>query len=74
MIRIIVYKFLEIGLGKMRIEEFESYLKSKETPQFNNLAYPQGLYLSKIDYPFLNINPQTNNLLETGLDDYWIEV
>ena len=76
MIRIIVYKLLEICSGKLSIEEFEHYLKSKETPQFNNLAYPQGLYLSKITYPFLDIEPKKEifDVLQNRNDNFWVEI
>ncbi len=76
MIRIIVYKLLEIGTGKLSVEEFEHFLKSKEIPRFNNLAYPQGLYLSKITYPFINITPRTEmfTIFQNGKENFWQEV
>lgn len=76
MIRIIVFKLLEVGSGKLSIDEFEYYLKSKETPQFNNLAYPQGLYLTKITYPFLDIKPKNElfTVLGSEQDNYWTEM
>ncbi|MVN22475.1 tRNA pseudouridine(38-40) synthase TruA [Mucilaginibacter arboris] len=55
MIRIIVGKLLKIGTGKMSIDEFEHHLISKETPAILDLAYPQGLHLSKVTYPFLDL-------------------
>ncbi|MGI4022446.1 MAG: tRNA pseudouridine(38-40) synthase TruA [Janthinobacterium lividum] len=55
MIRIIVGKLLKIGTGAMQVDEFEYYLISKETPLILDLAYPQGLHLSKIVYPFLDL-------------------
>ncbi|GAA3994219.1 tRNA pseudouridine synthase A [Mucilaginibacter dorajii] len=55
MIRIIVGKLLEIGRGEMSVDEFESYLISKETPKTIIPAYPQGLYLSKVTYPYLDL-------------------
>ena len=58
MIRILVYRLLEIGEDKLSIEEFEYNLKNKKELKFINLAYPQGLYLSKIAYPFLDIKPR----------------
>ena len=73
MIRIIVYKILEIGTGKLSIEEFEHYLISKETPRFINLAYSQGLYLSKVKYPFLDISPRNESftIMQDKIDKYW---
>lgn len=55
MIRIIVGKLLKIGSGKMSVDEFEHHLITKETPAILDLAYPQGLHLSKVTYPFLDL-------------------
>lgn len=55
MIRIMVGKLLKIGSGTMSIDEFEHHLISKETPVILDLAYPQGLHLSKVTYPFLDL-------------------
>lgn len=55
MIRIIVGKLLKIATGKMSVDEFEHHLISKETPLILDLAYPQGLHLSKVNYPFLQL-------------------
>ena len=58
MIRIIVGKLLEIGTGLLSVDEFEHYLVTKETPKTIEPAYPQGLYLSKVTYPYLDIPPR----------------
>lgn len=55
MIRIIVGKLLKIGTGNMGVDEFEHHLITKETPLILDLAYPQGLHLSKVTYPFLDL-------------------
>ncbi len=60
MIRIIVGKLLLIGSGKMTVAEFEEFLISKITPSEFDVAHPQGLFLSEIQYPFLNIPPKTS--------------
>ncbi len=59
MVRIIVGKLLEIGRGELSVEEFESYLITKEPPKTIEPAYPQGLYLSKVSYPFLDVATRT---------------
>ncbi len=59
MIRIIVGRLLEIGAGKMSMEAFEGYLRDKKTPPVITGAYPQGLYLSKVVYPYLELPQQT---------------
>ena len=55
MIRIIVNKLLRIGRGELSVDEFESYLVTKQKPVINRLAYPQGLYLTKVVYPYLDL-------------------
>ena len=60
MVRIIVGRLLEIGKGKLTVAEFEYYLINKITPAIITPAYPQGLYLSKITYPYLDITPRTH--------------
>ncbi len=58
MIRIIMGKLIMIGRGELSVDEFESYLISKKTPDTFEPAYPQGLYLSKVTYPYLDITPR----------------
>lgn len=60
MVRIIVGRLLEIGKGKLTVDEFEYYLINKITPAIITPAYPQGLYLSKVTYPYLDIPPRTH--------------
>ncbi len=69
MIRILVTKLLQIGHGELRVAQFERYLQLKDRPHFLNPAYPQGLYLSKVVYPFLNIAPKVeagSNVTKVG--------
>ncbi|TSD62916.1 tRNA pseudouridine synthase A [Inquilinus sp. KBS0705] len=60
MVRIIVGKLIDIGTGKLSIDEFEAHLINPQLPQVIKPAYPQGLYLSKVTYPYLNIGPRSN--------------
>ena len=55
MIRIIVGKLLEIGNGELSVADFEQYLKTKVTPKTIVPVYAQGLYLSKVTYPYLDL-------------------
>jgi tRNA pseudouridine38-40 synthase len=55
MVRVIVHKLLEVGRGNISVEQFENYLKGTEVPKEIKPAYPQGLYLSKVTYPFLDL-------------------
>jgi tRNA pseudouridine38-40 synthase len=59
MVRIIVGKILDIGTGKLSVDEFESHLIDPQLLQVIKPAYPQGLYLSKIKYPYLDIPPRS---------------
>jgi len=76
MIRIIVGKLLDIGRGKLSVEEFEHYLNTKQTPATIIPAYPQGLYLSKVTYPYLNLppRPEFSAVLQNNIANSWIEV
>lgn len=65
MIRMLVGKLLKIGQHLMSIDELDEIIAKKQTPKFLDLAYPQGLYLTKVEYP--NIDLQTR---ETH---YWKE-
>jgi tRNA pseudouridine38-40 synthase len=58
MIRMIVQRLLDVGRGKLSLEQFESYLNGFESTEEVRSAHPQGLYLSKVTYPFLDIPPQ----------------
>lgn len=59
MVRIITGKLIDIGTGKLSVDEFERHLINPQLPQVIKPAYPQGLYLSKIKYPYLNLAPRT---------------
>ena len=58
MVRILVGNLLEIGRGELTVSRFERYLQGAEKPEFLLRAYPQGLYLSKVTYPFLAVAPK----------------
>ncbi len=74
MIRIIVLKLLSIGQGELSVSEFESYLATGRKPSINRLAHPQGLYLSKVKYPYLDI-PTRSGLFNLLMDDRrWVQV
>jgi len=75
MIRILVGRLLEIGEGGLSVDEFEHHLKSRETPKIIEPAYPQGLYLSKVTYPYLDI-PSRTSISEVAQQsaDQWILV
>jgi tRNA pseudouridine38-40 synthase len=75
MIRILAHKLIEIGDGTFSVEEFESHLISRKTPSSILPAHPEGLYLSKVSYPFLDL--PTRDDFQPNRDrqgDFWEEI
>jgi tRNA pseudouridine38-40 synthase len=73
LIRSIIGRLLEIGEGKLSVEELETGLKGGQINYSNKLAYPQGLYLSKVEYLYLKKEPRSDfsRMLENQLDKSW---
>lgn len=75
MVRILVGKLFLVGNGSLTIEEFENMLKTKESPKILKPAFPQGLYLSKVSYPYLDLPTRTKFLgLVNQEEKQWNEV
>lgn len=68
MVRIIVGKLIEIGTDKLSPDEFEAHLVDPHLPWTIKPAYPQGLYLSKIRYPYLDLAPRSEFVKMLGSD------
>lgn len=70
MVRICVFFLLEVGRGKMTIDEFKEILHQENDLKEKSSAYPNGLFLSKIEYPFLKLNDSHNlvKILSVGLE------
>jgi tRNA pseudouridine38-40 synthase len=60
MVRLLMGKFIKVGAGTLSVDEFESYFIDKVTPAVWDPAYPQGLFLSKVEYPYLQQPVRTN--------------
>ncbi len=73
MIRILSKKLIEIGSGNMSVDEFESYLITKKTPDLILPAHASGLYLSKVSYPFLDL-PVKGHFLNESTEYSWFEI
>lgn len=73
MIRILMGKLLKIGTGSLTVDEFENHLITLKTPEVLKPAHPTGLYLSKVSYPYLNLQPKTDFLTAAQGTD-WISV
>lgn len=73
MVRIIVGRLLEVATGVMSLEAFEYHLRERITPKNIAPAYAQGLYLSKIEYPYLQLEPRTDfaAVFRHSDPDYW---
>lgn len=76
MIRIVVGKLLQVGTGALSPDEFESYLATENAPKALTPAYPQGLYLSKVIYPYLDLPPRSSftAILRNQTDADWLAV
>jgi len=55
MIRIIMHQLLEVGQGTLSVDKFEQALIDKVPATNVKQAYPQGLSLSKVIYPYLDL-------------------
>jgi len=73
MVRTIVGRLLKIGTGSLTVEEFEHYLKHPDEPQVITPAHPQGLYLTKVTFPYLDVAPATTfiAMLQTNMNTEW---
>jgi tRNA pseudouridine38-40 synthase len=70
MIRICVFCLLEVGKGTMSLDELRQILNQEKELKEKTPAYPNGLFLSKIKYPFLELNDSQNvvKMLSAGLE------
>lgn len=55
MIRFIMARLIEIGRGVLSLADFEECVKNGKELPFKSLAYPQGLYLSRVRYEGLEM-------------------
>jgi len=51
MVRAIVGTLLDVGEGKLTINQFEEIIEKKDRRQAGSAAPPQGLYLTEVKYP-----------------------
>ena len=71
MIRFCVFFLLEVGTKKMSLEEMQAILNQKKFLGKKKLAYPNGLFLSKVQYPFIQFEEkhQLIKMLKVGLEN-----
>lgn len=71
MIRILISKFLEIGNKTMSYETFEHLFLTGERQKTLRPAHAQGLYLSKVTYPYIDIPSRTEFMaMMQGVEDW----
>jgi|TARA_B110000483_G_scaffold239834_1_gene319172 tRNA pseudouridine38-40 synthase len=70
MVRICIFFLLEVGRGKMTLEEFQQILNQEKEMKEKTPAFPNGLYLSKVEYPFLELKDSHHliRMLKVGLE------
>lgn len=70
MIRLLVTYLLRVGTEEMSLQEFEKIFTDKVKRLDTPPAYPSGLFLSKIEYPYLKISSKSGILagLKIGLE------
>lgn len=70
MVRICVFFLMEVGSGKMTLDEFGAILNQEKELKEKWPAHPNGLFLSKIEYPFIKLTNSHNliKMLKLGLE------
>ena len=70
MIRLCIFFLLEVGSGKMTLEEFRAVLNQEKESEKKKPALPHGLFLSKVEYPFLELTDSHHliQMLKIGLE------
>jgi tRNA pseudouridine38-40 synthase len=60
MVRMLMSTLLQIGKSRLSLGELENCFATHSHPEFITPAYPQGLYLSKVTYRYLDIPARTD--------------
>jgi len=70
MVRICVFFLLEVGSGKITLEEFAQILKQEKEQKEKWPAHPNGLFLTQVQYSFLELDNSQNPFkrLKCGLE------
>ncbi len=70
MVRLCVFFLLQVGRGKITLVEFQEILSQKKLLKQTQPALPNGLFLSKVDYPFLQLADAHHliKMMKIGLD------
>lgn len=75
MVRSIVARIILVGSGDLSLESFERALKNELGGELPTAAPPQGLYLSQVVYPFMDVKPvlDLKAVMLVTPGDAWIE-
>jgi tRNA pseudouridine38-40 synthase len=75
MVRMMVGALLEVGRGKLSVDDLAKLLASKQASDSIKPAYPQGLYLTKVNYRYLDIPTHSHfSSMPDDLVNQWLEV
>lgn len=73
MIRLMIAKLIEVGKGKTSVAALDELLTDFEGYSDERAAFPQGLYLTKVEYPYLS-RPTRNQfafMMHYKMEGYW---
>jgi tRNA pseudouridine38-40 synthase len=62
MVRILVYYLFEVGMHRQSTQDFISLFDGDREKQIHKIAPPQGLFLAKIKYPYLELPNLTQTI------------
>jgi len=74
MIRLLMFKLLEVGYSRLSIDDFEAFLAMTKIPEFKRKAFPQGLYLSEVKYENENFEVQNHPILRFDDLSFWKKI
>lgn len=60
MIRIMVARLIELGAGRITLDDFIGINTGKKTLSYKTIAYPEGLHLYSVKYPYLELEVKDN--------------
>lgn len=63
MMRLLIGRVIEVAEKKVSLTDYQTTLQSKGSFRFNDKAYPQGLHLTEVRYPYVKHNSNDSFLL-----------
>ncbi len=62
MIRIIMARLIAVGEGQISLSQFVELTPNKELMKWKTMMHPQGLHLTRVVYPDIDIEPRSSGL------------